>query len=122
MAKRSTLGHVYDNACDTSCNECGKVRHEVAHTYVSACDADCNECGAKRTAESHTFGEWEKLDDKTEKRVCTGCALTETRPAETADGGLNVVLAVVISVGAVAALAGGGFGVLTVIAKKKGHN
>ena len=120
MAKRSTPDHVYDNACDTSCNECGKVRHEVAHTYVSACDADCNECGATRAAESHTFGEWERLDDKTEKRVCTGCALAETRPAEAVKEGSNVVLVVAISVGAVVALAGGGFGVLTVIAKKKG--
>ena len=120
MAKRSTPDHVYDNACDTSCNECGKVRHEVAHTYVSACDADCNECGATRAAESHTFGEWERLDDKTEKRVCTGCALTETRPAEAVKEGSDVVLIVAISAGAVVALAGGGFGVLTVIAKKKG--
>lgn len=120
MAKRSTPGHVYDNACDTSCNECGKTRPEVAHKYVGACDADCDECGAKRTADPHTFGEWEKLDDKTEKRVCTGCALAETRPAEAAKEGSNVVLVVAISVGAVAALAGGGFGVLTVVAKKKG--
>ena len=37
--------HTYDNACDTTCNECGYVRAVPDHVYNDENDRDCNECG-----------------------------------------------------------------------------
>ena len=49
--------HVYDNDCDTSCNECDEAR-EVSHNFVPAdCDTPntCTVCGATEgEAEGHT--------------------------------------------------------------------
>ena len=36
--------HVYDNACDTICNECEAVR-VAPHVYDDNCDVECNACG-----------------------------------------------------------------------------
>ncbi len=41
------VDHVYENACDTNCNNCGEVR-EITHTYTGAFDTDCDVCGATR--------------------------------------------------------------------------
>ena len=46
--------HIYDNACDTSCNVCGATR-TTYHTYSNSCDAYCNVCGASRSV-THTYG------------------------------------------------------------------
>ena len=35
--------HVYDNACDTTCNKCGEIREVAGHVYV---DGECIHCGA----------------------------------------------------------------------------
>ena len=35
--------HVYDNACDTTCNKCGAIREVADHVYV---DGECIHCGA----------------------------------------------------------------------------
>ena len=35
--------HVYDNACDTTCNKCGAIREVAGHVYV---DGECIHCGA----------------------------------------------------------------------------
>ena len=51
----STLNHHYDNACDDSCNRCGKKRTVSDHVYSNKCDADCNECGKTRTVEAHKY-------------------------------------------------------------------
>ncbi|MBQ8322305.1 MAG: hypothetical protein IJX92_08085 [Clostridia bacterium] len=119
MARRSVPDHVYDNACDTDCNECGDTRGSVAHKYTADCDADCNACGAARTPASHTFGDWGEAKDGVVERACTACGITETKPADSV-GGDNTALVVGISVGAVAVILGGGYGALTVVAKKKG--
>ena len=42
--------HVYDNACDATCNECGAIREVPDHVYTDACDGDCDVCGATRVA------------------------------------------------------------------------
>ncbi len=47
--------HVYDNACDTTCNECGDERTVGDHVYDNACDATCNECGNGRTVGDHGY-------------------------------------------------------------------
>ena len=40
--------HIYDNACDTTCNLCGAERQVPDHTYDDAKDLICNECGYER--------------------------------------------------------------------------
>ena len=47
--------HVYDNACDTTCNVCQDIREVADHVYDNACDADCNECGTTRTPADHVY-------------------------------------------------------------------
>ena len=47
--------HLYDNACDATCNVCAATRTPSAHAYSSASDTTCNSCGKKRTVT--------KLDD-----------------------------------------------------------
>ena len=47
--------HVYDNACDVDCNECGEIREVEGHVYDNVCDADCNECGDVREVEGHVY-------------------------------------------------------------------
>ncbi len=50
-----THTHSYDNACDTTCNECGEIRPVGDHVYTNACDPDCNVCGATRTVGEHVY-------------------------------------------------------------------
>ena len=45
----ATGDHKYDNACDTTCNECGNIREVPDHIYDNVCDAVCNICGELRT-------------------------------------------------------------------------
>ncbi|MBO5457417.1 MAG: hypothetical protein J6A24_00470, partial [Clostridia bacterium] len=54
-AERKVADHVYDNACDTTCNVCGAERKVADHVYDNACDADCNVCGATRTPADHVY-------------------------------------------------------------------
>lgn len=57
--------HLYDNDCDTQCNDCGHIRI-VPHIYSYACDVQCDICGAARTEplSVHTFDA---------NRICTKC-------------------------------------------------
>lgn len=50
---REVEDHLYDNACDIYCNECGKVRYAPNHVFDNACDVDCNECGETRNTTHH---------------------------------------------------------------------
>ena len=50
---REVEDHLYDNACDIYCNECGKVRNVPNHVFDNACDVDCNECGEIRNTTHH---------------------------------------------------------------------
>ena len=47
--------HSYSGICDSSCNECGKLRTASSHTYDSICDDDCNGCGEQRTVPNHVY-------------------------------------------------------------------
>lgn len=40
--------HVYDNACDATCNVCGIARAASEHVYENAYDEACKVCGATR--------------------------------------------------------------------------
>ena len=46
--KDKTCNHTYDNACDTTCNECTESREVAGHVYDNACDVACNECNETR--------------------------------------------------------------------------
>ena len=69
---RSVEPHPYDNACDTTCNECGYVRWVNPHLYDNACDTTCNECGYIRTI-THDYTDATCTAPKT----CTVCGVTE---------------------------------------------
>ena len=66
--------HVFDNACDVTCNNCDWMRgtSDDAHEYTDECDVDCNNCGSIRVAPH----KWEN--------ACDGeCECGETRtPAD----------------------------------------
>lgn len=53
-AIRTVPDHVYDNTCDTTCSECGTVR-DITHKYTNACDAECNVCGEIRQVPNHVY-------------------------------------------------------------------
>ena len=48
QSSSSTCTHVYDNACDADCNECGGTRTPSEHVYDNEYDAKCNVCGNER--------------------------------------------------------------------------
>ena len=66
-------GHVYDNACDTTCNACGQTRTVPDHVYDYVCDATCNECGALREVNNHLF-------DNACDTACNVCGQTRVVP------------------------------------------
>ena len=45
--------HIFDNACDSSCNTCRYTR-TTTHTYSNPCDTSCNVCDARRVT-SHEY-------------------------------------------------------------------
>ncbi|MBR3838017.1 MAG: leucine-rich repeat domain-containing protein [Clostridia bacterium] len=55
MENESVWTHVYDSACDTECNECGKIRIPP-HVYDNKVDVSCNVCGAERTLPYDDYG------------------------------------------------------------------
>ena len=59
--------HVYDNACDESCNKCGEIRETADHVYDNVCDGICNVCGDVREA-GHNY-----VDG-----VCVNCGAKES--------------------------------------------
>lgn len=68
--------HVYDNACDATCNVCGYER-SVSHTYDEKWKSDeskhwheCSVCGAKKDEATHTPG---AEPTETSAQVCTEC-------------------------------------------------
>ena len=75
--------HIYDNACDESCNECGLLRNG-GHQYLFDCSTVCYVCGEKRTTASaqHT---------PAATGQCTTCGEKEVLAGDvTGDGKLNV--------------------------------
>ncbi|MBE6807200.1 MAG: hypothetical protein E7527_04220, partial [Ruminococcaceae bacterium] len=47
--------HVFNNACDATCNQCRYQRETPGHGYDAICDPDCYRCGYVRPVE-HTYG------------------------------------------------------------------
>lgn len=77
-ATRTVGAHVYDNACDTTCNTCGATRTVGAHVYDNACDTTCNTCGATRTVGAHAY-------DNACDTTCNVCGATRAITHDHAD-------------------------------------
>ena len=71
-ATREVGEHVYDNACDTTCNVCNAERTVGAHVYDNACDTDCNECGATREI-THEASATYSTSETQHWKDCTVC-------------------------------------------------
>lgn len=61
--KKDEASHVFDNACDTTCNTCGKTR-STSHSYASTLTAGdtthyyaCGTCGDKKDEAAHVFAQ-----------------------------------------------------------------
>ena len=68
-----SCAHIYDNACDSICNECGATRI-VAHSYDDSQDPTCNTCGEERVViHAHVY-------DNNCDETCNTCG--ETRMIE----------------------------------------
>lgn len=63
--------HIYDNACDSTCNECGATRI-VTHSYDDSQDPTCNTCGEERVVvHIHVY-------DNNCDETCNTCGETRT--------------------------------------------
>lgn len=49
--------HYFDNACDSSCNDCSTTREVPDHVYDDDSDADCNVCGEEREVVAYISGD-----------------------------------------------------------------
>ena len=104
--------HRYDNACDTTCNDCGKTREtshsfgkewyknsekhwhecsvchtkkdEAAHIYDNACDKDCNICGQTREV-THSYSEVWSYDETNHWHECSVCHTKKDETLHTYD-------------------------------------
>ena len=74
VACKTSCEHVYDNDCDTTCNECGESREVGAHVYDNDCDTTCNVCGATRTVGEHNNAD--------ENGKCDSCGTDVELPAK----------------------------------------
>ena len=104
--------HRYDNACDTTCNDCGKTREtshsfgkewyknsekhwhecsvchtkkdEAAHIYHNPCDKDCNICGQTREV-THSYSEVWSYDETNHWHECSVCHTKKDETPHTYD-------------------------------------
>lgn len=94
--------HIYDDACDSECNNCGYTRTVSGHSFsvwditkTPTCEAKgeeilkCTKCSHKETreidAKGHNFGEWQTVkkalcaENGSQFRKCNNCTATETK-------------------------------------------
>ena len=88
--KTDVLPHVFDNACDATCNDCGYIREVADHDFGEFQYNDvthwkeCSVCGTISEEGDHVFGEWEtdveatKTTTGSKHRECI-CGKTETK-------------------------------------------
>ena len=81
----SVAAHVYDNACDTTCNVCGAERKVADHVYDNACDKTCNECGAEREI-THDYSKYAS-NETNHWKVCSVCGVKDETTVEAHTGG-----------------------------------
>ena len=66
--------HEYDNACETTCNDCDYVRTvDPPHIYDNDCDTACNICNAIREVEPHPYETTYTYDAANHWYVCEEC-------------------------------------------------
>mgnify|MGYP006998040101 FL=1 len=82
-AKKDEAPHTYDNACDTTCNDCGKTR-EITHSYGEAWSNDetnhwheCSVCHTKKDEAAHIPG---AEATETTAQTCTVCGYVIKAP------------------------------------------
>ena len=82
-AKKDEAPHTYDNACDTTCNDCGKTR-EITHSYGEAWSNDetnhwheCSVCHTKKDEAAHIQG---AEATETTAQTCTVCGYVIKAP------------------------------------------
>lgn len=63
--------HIFDNACDTTCNTCDYVR-TVPHSYIDDCDTTCEICGHERNV-PHNYNEEWSGDTTNHWHQCLNC-------------------------------------------------
>ena len=73
--RKNVTSHKFDNACDTSCNDCNYIR-TISHKYISKYDStshwkECSVCGNKIDVTSHKF-------DNACDTSCNDCNYTRT--------------------------------------------
>ena len=73
--RKNVTSHKFDNACDTSCNDCDYTR-TISHKYISKYDStshwkECSVCGNKIDVTSHKF-------DNACDTSCNDCDYTRT--------------------------------------------
>ena len=73
--RKNVTSHKFDNACDTSCNDCDYTR-TISHKYISKYNStshwkECSVCGNKIDVTSHKF-------DNTCDTSCNDCDYTRT--------------------------------------------
>ena len=75
--------HIYDNACDKTCNECGEER-EITHKFSTDWSSDsdghwhiCSVCGEKDEVKAHKPG---PEATETVAQVCTECEYVIVKP------------------------------------------
>ena len=73
QVEREVAPHVYDNICDENCNECGEIR-VAPHLYDNACDSICNECQAEREVAPHIY-------DNIYDKYCNICNELREKPS-----------------------------------------
>lgn len=88
--------HVYDSACDATCNVCNTSR-EVPHAFDNNCDADCSLCGVTR--------EVAPRKDENGNGACDVCAVAMTAqrevPANAIAIGTGAIAAAVLLLGVI---------------------
>lgn len=66
-AKDGESSHSYAADCDTTCNDCGRVRSTAkSHTYDDQNDLICNVCSTERATGGHFY-------DDAQDMLCNGC-------------------------------------------------
>ncbi len=75
--------HSYDDACDTTCNNCSHTR-EITHDYQQKSDEqkhwmECSICHVTKDEADHAYGEWSQVEGtKTHSKSCAcGYSVTE---------------------------------------------
>lgn len=75
--------HVYSNACDKDCNDCGAIRTVPAHSYSNSCDETCDVCGTARETthkyENVVSAKATFTEDGTTCQKCSVCGYADSR-------------------------------------------